>query len=96
MDGRRASAASTNMTSSDSDPVEFVTERFERRLADEAGKLRVEMATGFGQLRADMAQMGGALQSEMIDRNAELFKWGLLFGATQVAALAGIIALLLR
>ena len=70
------------MTDNNSDVV-IVTERFERRLAEENGKLRVEMAQGFGALRA-----------EMIDRNQELLKWGLIFGATQTAALAALIALL--
>ena len=45
--------------------IERVTERFERRLAQECGQLRVEMVQGFGSLRA-----------EMIERNAELLKWG--------------------
>jgi hypothetical protein len=84
------------MTDSDNDVIVLVTEKFERRLADETGKLRLEMATGFGEIRAEMAQLGGALRAEMIDRNAELLKWGLAFGVTQAAALAGIVALLLR
>ena len=71
------------MTESDDHVVMVVTERFERRLAEEGGKLRVEMANGFGALRA-----------EMIDRNAELLKWGLIFGAAQTSALGALIALL--
>lgn len=87
------------------DVIQIVTERFERRLAEENGKLRVEMATefgkqrvematGFGEVRAEMAAGFGGLRAEMSDRNAEMLKWGLLFGATQTAALAGVIALL--
>jgi hypothetical protein len=30
----------------------------------------------------------------MIDRNAALLRWGLVFGVTQTAAIAGIVALL--
>ena len=71
------------MVERDDDRLTVVTERFERRLAEENGKLRVEMTQGFGALRA-----------EMIDRNAELLKWGLVFGGTQTAALAALIALL--
>jgi hypothetical protein len=60
--------------------IERVTERFERRMAEECGKLRVEMAHGFGSLRA-----------EMIERNAELLKWALVYAIT----LAGVVAALL-
>ena len=93
------------MVDNSDDVIQLVTERFERRMAEENGKLRVEMASEFGKLRVEMAtELGqvraemaagfGVLRSEMIDRNAELLKWGLLFGATQTAALAGVIALL--
>ncbi|MDP3719032.1 MAG: hypothetical protein Q8T13_14815 [Acidobacteriota bacterium] len=82
------------MSSNDSDVVVIVTERFERRLAEENGKLRVEMATEFGKVRAEMATGFGSLRAEMSDRNAELLKWGLVFGVTQTAAIAGVVALL--
>lgn len=82
------------MVDNTDDVIQLVTERFERRLAEENGKLRVEMATEFGKVRAEMAAGFGGVRSEMIDRNAELLKWGLLFGATQTAALAGVMALL--
>ena len=93
------------MVDNTDDVIQIVTERFERRLAEENGKLRVEMATefgkvraematGFGEVRAEMAAGFGGLRAELIDRNAELLKWGLLFGATQTAALAGVMALL--
>ena len=70
------------MTDHDSD-VMIVTERLERRLAEESGKLRVEMAQGFG-----------ALEARIESRNADLLKWLLIFAATQTTALAALIALL--
>jgi hypothetical protein len=82
------------MVDNTDDVIQIVTERFERRLAEENGKLRVEMATEFGNVRAEMAAGFGGLRAEMIDRNAELLKWGLVFGATQTATLAGVIVLL--
>jgi len=124
--GHAAQSGAAMMDDTD-EGIRFVTERLERRLAEENGKLRVEMATEFGKIRADMAtELGkvradmatgfgevraemaaesgklraemtagfGGLRAEMIDRNAELLKWGLLFGATQTAALAGVMALL--
>lgn len=88
--GRHAGQALMCMNDSDNDVIVIVTERFERRLTEETSTLRVEMATGFGELRAQIAQ----LRAEMIDRNSELLKWGLVFGVTQTAAIAGIVALL--
>lgn len=105
MYARHVQRAGAVMVDNSDDVIQLVTERFERRMAEENGKLRVEMASEFGKLRVEMAtELGqvraemaagfGGLRSEMIDRNAELLKWGLLFGATQTAALAGVIALL--
>jgi len=72
-----------DMTERDADVVNLATERFERRVAEETGKLRVEMVHGFG-----------ALEVKMADRNAELLKWLLIFWATQTAALGTLITLL--
>jgi len=81
------------MTDDSNDVILFVTERFERRLAEEGGKLRVEMATEFGKVRTEMALGFGGLRAEMIDRNHALLKWILGIGITQTAALAGLLNL---
>jgi hypothetical protein len=116
MYARHVQRSGAVMGDNSDDVIQLVTERFERRMAEENGHLRVEMATEFGEVRAEMAtefgkvraematEFGkvraemangfGGLRSEMIDRNAELLKWGLLFGVTQTAALAGVMALL--
>ena len=90
MQGRSAIGALMRMTDSDDDVIVIVTERFERRLTEESSQLRIEMATGFGEVRTQIAQ----LRAEMIDRNADLLKWGLVFGVTQTAAIAAIVAVL--
>lgn len=79
------------------DNDDAVTERYERRLAEECGTLRLEMA----ELRVDMAngfadQRAGTatLRAEMIERNAELLKWILVFNATMIAAIAALLVLL--
>ena len=93
------------MTDHDDVTIQIVTERFERRLAEERGELRVEMANlagslrsemagGFGALRTEMSDGFGKLRTEMSDRNSELLKWGLIFGATQTGALAAVVAIL--
>ena len=105
MYARHAQRSEAMMADNTDDVIQVVTERFERRLAEENGelrvemaaefgKVRVEMATEFGKVRAEMAAGFGGLRAEVIDRNAELLKWGLVFGATQTAALAGVIVLL--
>jgi hypothetical protein len=65
--------------------LEIATERFERRLAEECGKLNVQMA--------NMHTAISALRGDMIDRNHELLKWALLFWATGIAAIAALLAL---
>lgn len=75
------------------DGIQVITERFERRLAEETGKLRVEMASGFGEMKAALASGLGCLRAEMIERNHELLKWALVFWATQIAAVAALLAL---
>lgn len=94
MYARNAQRAEVVMTDDTNDVIMIVTDRFERRLTEEVSKVRVDMATEFGKVRAEMAQGFGSLRAEMVDRNAELLKWGLIFGATQTAALAAVIAVL--
>jgi hypothetical protein len=81
------------MNEHDESLLQTATARFERRLAEETGTLRVEMATGFGALRTEMAAGMGALRAEMIERNHELLNWALVFWATQIAAVAALLAL---
>lgn len=111
-----ARRAEAEMTQDTNDVIAIVSDRFERRLTEEVGKVRVDMATEFGKVRAEiatefgkvrvdmatefgkvraeMADGFGRVRAEMIDRNAELLKWGLVFGAAQTAALAAVMALL--
>ena len=104
MQGRGAGLALAPMNEHDQHIVEIATHQFERRLAEESGKLRVDMATEFGRIRADMAVESGklraematgfgALRSEMIDRNAEMLKWMLCFFAAQLASMAALLTL---
>jgi hypothetical protein len=62
----------------------FATDRFERRLAEEIGALRVEMECMRGDVRADMARMKG-----------DLMKWSLLLWISQFAAILGALSYML-
>jgi hypothetical protein len=105
MHGKSGIGAVSVMNDRDDDIIQLTTEKFERRLAEECGGLRVDMANefgkvraemqrGFGDMRVEMHQGFGAIRVEMGDRNNELLKWALVFGATQTAAIAGVVAML--
>jgi hypothetical protein len=69
----------------DDERLELMTERYERRLSEESGKTRGEIAV----VRGDVL----SLRAEMIDRHAELLKWMLGFLLIGVTAVAALIAL---
>jgi len=86
-------------------------ERFERRLAQEVGALRTDIAGEFAAVRTDMAKEFAALRTDMAKEFAavraemavglastrvSLVKWCFLFWVGQVAAIGGIMAFLLR
>ena len=71
MSRRGAVTAPMRMTH-DRDPDDPVSEHFERRLSEECGALRFEMADGFGKLRVAMAEMRGELQADIAQSRGEL------------------------
>ena len=91
---RSAGAALVTMNDHDEDILDAATERFERRLAEENGKLRVDMATAFGALGVDMERTYGGLRAEMIHRSGELLKWVLGALVAQLGAIAGLLMFL--
>ena len=67
------------------DVIGIAGERFERRLAEETSKLRVEMAQGFAAVRGDLA-----------DQRSAILKWMFLFWVGQFFATASVIAVVVR
>jgi len=69
--------------------LSIAAERFERRLAEEIARLRVdlmqEMHAGFAVLRKEIA-----------DQRVELLKWSLLFWVGQFAAFTAVLSFMLR
>jgi hypothetical protein len=62
------------------DELSVVTlERLERRVGDESGKLRLDIAN---------------LRTEVVSRSTEQLKWLLVFFVAQTAALAGLLSAL--
>jgi hypothetical protein len=87
--------------------LSLAAERFERRLAEEIGGFRVEVAQQFARMRVETHDGDAALRVEMHDgfalvrqemagTRAELLKWSFLFWVGQVAAVAGLLAFMLR
>jgi archaellum component FlaC len=56
-----------------------LSERFEHRMADEFGKVRLEI---------------NGLRTEMVVQRADLLKWAMVFWVSQAAAVAGIVTVL--
>ncbi len=93
------------------DVLGIAGERFEKRLSEEIGVLRVDMAkefaavrvdmaNGFAAVRAEMAQESAAIRKEMgiglAETRADLLKWSFLFWVGQFAAVSAMMAFLLR
>ena len=89
------------------DVLVLVAERFDRRLGEEIGALRLDMAKEFAAVRVDtakefaavrveMAAMRTDLRSELAATRFSILKWSFLFWVGQLAAMTGIMALLLR
>ena len=89
------------------DVVALSVDRFERKLVEEVAGLRVdmarghatvreEMARGHATLREEIAEQGAALRVEIATSRVELLKWSFLFWMGQVAAVGGLMAILLK
>lgn len=83
--------------------TEVVTDRFERRLVEEASKLRVEMLQGFAALRQEVnvsrQELGreiAGVRHAMAEDRFELMKWAFVFWVGQFFATASLVAVLVR
>jgi hypothetical protein len=68
-----------------SEVIQITADRFERRLALEVSSLRLELHDGLA-----------AVRDEMATTRVELLKWSFAFWIGQVAAMAGLLAFMLR
>lgn len=78
--------------------IKIVEEKFEKRLAEELGKIRVEIAelkselkSDIESLRAEMKSDNERLRSETKSDKADLIKWMFIFWAGQIGAILGIL-----
>jgi hypothetical protein len=78
------------------DVLELATERFGRMLAEEAGKLRVEIANLRAELKGDIAGLRTELKGDGAGLRADLLKWSFAFWVGQVVAMIGVLAFMLQ
>jgi regulation of enolase protein 1 (concanavalin A-like superfamily) len=69
--------------------LSVATDRFERRLTDEISALRVEV-------RDALHDGLSSVRQELATTRVEMLKWSFLFWVGQVAAMAGLLAFMLR
>ena len=93
-DGAMASLAEV-LEERDDAVVSLATERFERRLSDECGKLRAEISDLRSDLRADLREQSAALRADfrvaLADMRSDFIKWSFLFWVGQATAVAGLL-----
>jgi len=65
--------------------LSVATDRFERRLTEEASALRVELHQGLASVRDEIASM-----------RVDMLKWSFVFWVGQVAAMAALMSFMLR
>ena len=77
------------------------TDRFERRLSEEIGAVRVAIIEGDTATRLEIARLGLDMAEKFADsrvhseaRHREMLKWALMFWVAQAAAVAGIVSAL--
>lgn len=74
----------------------LAVDRFERRLTDEISSLRVDFTREVSGLRQDIGRQISDVRHDLGQVRVELLKWSFLFWIGQVAAVAGLLALMLR
>ena len=78
------------------DVLTLATDRFERRLAQEMGALRGEIAEGQTALRREFHDGLAGVRKEVADARVELLRWSFVFWIGQVATTTGLLAYMLR
>ncbi len=78
------------------DMIATCTERFERRLAEEIGGVRVQLAQVESNLRQAMGAMDSNVRQEITSGRVEIVRWSFLFWIGQVVAITAIVGAMLR
>ena len=74
----------------------IAAERFGNRVGEEIGALRLDVAKEFASVRIEAAKEFAAMRVELAAKEVNLVRWSFLFWVGQLAAMTGIMTLLLR
>ena len=78
------------------DVLAIAADRFERRLTDEVGRLRTEMAHLRSEMREEMVRMDSGLRQEISSTRTEILRWSFVFWIGQLAAMAGLLSFMMK
>lgn len=82
------------------DVVNTALDRFDRRVTIEMSALRIDVTRDISQFRVEVARDISSLRSDVARDlsgvRSELLKWSFVFWVGQVAAMAGLLAFMLR
>jgi hypothetical protein len=82
------------------DVLNIALERFDRRLTTEIAALRIDVSRDIAAMRVDVARdlstLRGDVARDLSGVRSELLKWSFVFWVGQVAAMAGLLAFMLR
>ncbi len=73
------------------DIVEFVEEKFERRLSGEIGGLEVRLSEKINSVDKKLSKLEGSLDAKISAAKAEIIKWMFIFWVGQVGMILGIL-----
>ena len=76
--------------------LSVAADRFERRLTEEISALRVEVRDALHDGLSSVRQEMASVRQEMATTRVEMLKWSFLFWVGQIAAMAGLLAFMLR
>jgi len=71
------------------DIVEFVEEKFERRLSGEIGGLEVRLSEKINSVDKRLSKLEGSLDAKISASKAEIIKWMFIFWVGQVGMILG-------
>jgi hypothetical protein len=97
-DGTQAMSAMLDSVQAEwtEDVLTLAGERFERTLGVEISRLRVDVAREISDLRQEIGRYVCDVRQDVGTARVELFKWSFLFWIGQLAAMAGLLAFMLR
>ncbi|MCK5146229.1 hypothetical protein KAR48_05705 [bacterium] len=73
------------------DVLEFVEDKFERRLTEEIGKVRVDLGQEIGKVDQRLSDVEGRLLAKISESKSDMIKWMFIFWIGQVAVILGVL-----